>query len=184
MNLWDRILTSLQQKINRQSFNTWLKPTQQLAFAEGTLHIEVPSLLFADWISRNYLPLIHESAREFEGSEFRLHFSSRQPGASGRPAIGSPVTSGGVTLSEERMQAESAGSPSLSYGGPAPVRGGSPRPGAFPGTPSQPPLGTGLNPRYSFDSFVVSSCNQFAHAAAAAVAQQPSSAYNPLYIYG
>ncbi|MBZ5639731.1 MAG: chromosomal replication initiator protein DnaA [Acidobacteriia bacterium] len=41
-----------------------------------------------------------------------------------------------------------------------------------------------LNPRYIFDSFVVSSCNQFAHAAAMAVAEQPTRAYNPLYIYG
>ena len=38
--------------------------------------------------------------------------------------------------------------------------------------------------RYTFDSFVVSSCNQFAHAAAMAVAEKPSHAYNPLYIYG
>jgi chromosomal replication initiator protein len=41
-----------------------------------------------------------------------------------------------------------------------------------------------LNPRYNFDRFVVSSCNQFAHAAAIAVAEQPSRAYNPLYVYG
>ncbi len=41
-----------------------------------------------------------------------------------------------------------------------------------------------LNPRYTFDKFVVSSCNQFAHAAAIAVAEQPSRAYNPLYVYG
>jgi len=41
-----------------------------------------------------------------------------------------------------------------------------------------------LNPRYRFGSFVVSSCNQFAHAAAMAVAEQPKRAYNPLYIYG
>src|SRR5262245_8946309 len=41
-----------------------------------------------------------------------------------------------------------------------------------------------LNPRYTFDNFVVSSCNQFAHAAAVAVADQPSRAYNPLYVYG
>ncbi len=41
-----------------------------------------------------------------------------------------------------------------------------------------------LNPRYTFENFVVSSCNQFAHAAAGAVAEQPASAYNPLYIYG
>ena len=41
-----------------------------------------------------------------------------------------------------------------------------------------------LNPRYTFDKFVVSSCNQFAHAAAMAVAEQPSRAYNPLFVYG
>lgn len=41
-----------------------------------------------------------------------------------------------------------------------------------------------LNPKYSFDTFVVSSCNQFAHAASIAVAEQPTRAYNPLYIYG
>ncbi len=41
-----------------------------------------------------------------------------------------------------------------------------------------------LNPRYTFDSFVVGSCNQFAHAAAKAVADKPALRYNPLYIYG
>jgi len=41
-----------------------------------------------------------------------------------------------------------------------------------------------LNPRYTFETFVVSSCNQFAHAAARAVAEQPTRAYNPLYLYG
>jgi len=41
-----------------------------------------------------------------------------------------------------------------------------------------------LNPKYTFDTFVVGSSNQFARAAALAVAEQPSKAYNPLYIYG
>jgi chromosomal replication initiator protein len=41
-----------------------------------------------------------------------------------------------------------------------------------------------FSPRYTFDSFVVGSCNEFAHAAAQAVAANPANAYNPLYIYG
>ncbi|HKQ97334.1 MAG TPA: chromosomal replication initiator protein DnaA, partial [Candidatus Polarisedimenticolia bacterium] len=59
---------------------------------------------------------------------------------------------------------------------PAPAPSASPAPTL--------PVPTGLNHRYTFDSFVVSSCNQFAHAAARAVAEQPAGAYNPLYIYG
>jgi chromosomal replication initiator protein len=42
----------------------------------------------------------------------------------------------------------------------------------------------GLNPRYTFDTFVVGSSNQFAHAASRAVAEGPSRSYNPLYLYG
>jgi chromosomal replication initiator protein len=45
-------------------------------------------------------------------------------------------------------------------------------------------LNPNLNPNYSFDAFVVGSCNQFAHAAALAVSKNPARAYNPLYIYG
>ena len=41
-----------------------------------------------------------------------------------------------------------------------------------------------LNPRFTFSSFVVGACNQFAHAAAQSVAQDPSRRYNPLYLYG
>jgi chromosomal replication initiator protein len=41
-----------------------------------------------------------------------------------------------------------------------------------------------LNPKFTFDTFVVGSCNQFAHAAALAVATNPSRCYNPLFIYG
>jgi chromosomal replication initiator protein len=47
-----------------------------------------------------------------------------------------------------------------------------------------PLLSPNLNPHYTFDTFVVGSCNQFAHAAALAVAKNPARSYNPLYIYG
>ena len=51
-------------------------------------------------------------------------------------------------------------------------------------TPAPGAATRGLNPRYTFDTFVVGSSNQFAHAAAVAVGEAPSRSYNPLYLYG
>jgi chromosomal replication initiator protein len=188
MTLWDKILASLQVKMNSQTFNTWLRPTQQLSVVDGLLRVEVPSIHFADWINRNYLPLIRESARELEVGDLQYAFTSRDlPGrratsaTPGMPLPASEPPPRPATPPERRpVFAVSEGhAPSRHQ---TPSRSAPPPPATATAPPG--PIPTGLNHRYTFDSFVVSSCNQFAHAAARAVAEQPAGAYNPLFIYG
>src|SRR5688572_16906284 len=142
MNIWDRILDSLEGKVNPQSFTTWLRPTT-LARDEGKkIYVTVPSELFANWLARNYMDLIQQSATslEREGSEIAFVFDEHAPAF---PNALPPAAA--------------------------------PKPN-IPGAP--------LHARYTFDTFVVSSSNEMAHAASLRVAEQPSLAYNPLYIYG
>jgi len=143
MNIWDRILGNLEGKVNPQSFGTWLKPTT-LARDEGKkIYVTVPSELFANWLSRNYMDLIQQSATSLdrEGSEIAFVYDERAPAFP--DAVPPPVAASRPT-----------------------------------------PPGTSLHARYTFDTFVVSSSNEMAHAASLRVAEQPSRAYNPLYIYG
>jgi chromosomal replication initiator protein len=146
MKLWEQVLENVGPKLNSQSFDTWLKPTQQLSLEGETLEIEVPSAMFTDWITSNYLPILRESLRQLHPGDLAIRFRAR---AEAPPAAPHPT---------ERFLRRRL----------APAPGGA----------------ATLNPRYTFDTFVVSSSNQFAHAAAKAIAEQPSMHYNPLYIYG
>ncbi len=139
-SLWLRLLATIRPQLNPGAFETWFRPTRQLAQNGSTLKVAVPNELFAEWLRSQYLPVIR------------------------------------AALCNEGCSATS-----VEFVPPAAV---APKASAWPPTaPSTPPAPL-LNPRYTFENFVVSSCNQFAHAAALAVSDQPGRAYNPLFIYG
>ena len=143
LNIWDKILDHLAAKVNPQSFSTWLRPTRLARDEGGKIIVAVPSELFANWLTRNYLGLIRDSATNLERNGVEISFVFDENSQS-FPAPG---------ILEPAVAAQ--------------------------GYPSSP-----LNPKYTFESFVVSSSNELAHAAAQRVAQEPVLNYNPLYIYG
>ena len=101
-----------------------------------------------------------------------------------RPAPQPPAPPGGVPPAP--IGGQTAGHLGTHSGGHLGTHSGGlhHRPGDGPGLPRPTPAQARLNPKYTFETFVIGSSNRFAHAAAVAVAEAPAKAYNPLFIYG
>ena len=107
-----------------------------------------------------------------------------------QPVLASSLPPAGVPLDGRRDSLDGPSGPGVSGGqGPGDTRQPSPplrpEPHAAPVPYAVPrPGGARLNPKYTFETFVIGSSNRFAHAAAVAVAEAPAKAYNPLFVYG
>ena len=178
LNYWVRILAALEKKINRQSFETWLKPTRFSHLSGRTLFVRIPSSDFQH-VGDRYADLIQEAIDNLGLDIDTVTFTTPQQ---------DPST--------PKVREDGGFAPLPSHSPNAPRSGASPHAhplGWEPPAP-QPPLqeqarfdwnsAAHLNPRYQFDAFVIGSGNQFAMAAAQAVAERPSKAYNPLFLYG
>lgn len=165
LNPWLQILSALEKKVIRQSYETWFKPTRFSHAVGRTLYVRVPSAEF-QVIGDKYADLIQEAIDvqnlEFDDVVF-------------------------VTAAEDPSvppQRKDGGFPPLPAHAPAAPQGAQqnhrvPEQGRFDwSTAAQ------LNSRYTFENFVIGNGNQFARAAALAVAERPSRAYNPLFLYG
>jgi chromosomal replication initiator protein len=167
LNPWVRILAALEKKINRQSYETWLKPTRFSHINAKTLYVRIPAAEFQH-IADRYADLIHEAIDQLALEVDNFVFVTPQD---------DPST--------PRVREDGGFAPQPSHSPNAP-RGRS-HAGTLTG-PEQSRFdwnsAAQLNPRYTFDAFVAGAGNQFAHAAALAVAERPSKAYNPLFLYG
>ena len=159
--LWKKILLSLEDEVNPQIFKTWFDPLTPIKLDGNRLLLEAPHSFIKDWIEENYIStlnrLVQGLADEKASVQIRVREGAPEPPA---VAVAQPEAVPADTAIEDR--AAKVTSPS----------GQSPTPNG------------GLNPKYTFESFVVGSSNQFAHAAAMAVAEHPAKSYNPLFVYG
>src|SRR5437588_4345973 len=155
-NPWVRILDALEKKINRHSYDTWLKPTRY-SHASGTvIYVRVPTPEFRH-ISEKYADLIQEALDNL-GLEYQdVKFVTPEDDPAATPVRHDGGLSGPVAVSAPGHPSQAR----FDWDGAAQ-----------------------LNARYTFDAFVIGSGNQFAHAACQAVSQRPSKAYNPLFLYG
>ncbi len=163
LNPWLQILAALEKKVIRQSFETWLKPTRFSHAAGRMLYVRVPSPEFQH-IGDKYGDLIQEAIDLSFARVRRRVLCDRR---------GGPLDS--AAAQGWRLWPVSSHAPTA----PPSNTSRTPEQGRFDwSTAAQ------LNPRYTFDAFVIGNGNQFARAAALAVAERPSRAYNPLFLYG
>lgn len=142
-NPWLQIKDALQEKIDKNSYETWFEPTSYIGQETNSLYIKVPNSYFKDWLSYHYSSQINSCSQELYGKVFNIKFIFDEDSSAfmRRPP-------------QERKSKR--------------------------GTLLNP----NLNANYTFENFVVGSCNEFAHAASIAVTKNPAKSYNPLYIYG
>ena len=163
-DLLSSILNAISKRVNQQSFNMWFKPISSARKDDSSIYLGVPNEVFRDWISNNYFDVIEESLHELDLDSYQLRFMiDDTPAAGVRQA--EPLS--GVSSRSKVFQSNDPGFAA----------------GVVRAVETEP-LELPLNPKYTFDTFVVGSCNQFAHAASLAVVDMPSKTYNPLYVYG
>jgi chromosomal replication initiator protein len=139
----------------------WFEPIVCLETTEDSMTLGVPNDFAAIWIHDNYLDLITQRLRLTAGRlvHVKLRKIDQRPAGPCRRRRGQSAPRG------QGRRARGQTAPRRRYDDRGPAAGS-------------------LNPRNTFETFVVGSNNQMAHAAALAVAQAPAQAYNPLFLYG
>jgi chromosomal replication initiator protein len=153
--IWEEIALNIRPHVSPDAFQRWFAALELVQADETTLMFEVPNTIYQLWIESNYLNLVESAALSVLGSPREIRFL-----VSDTPR---PVVS--AVMEPEPPALEGPGTRAADKD-------------------AEHVLSHGMNPRNTFDTFVVGSNNQFAHAAAFSVAQSPAKTYNPLFVYG
>jgi len=157
--LWQETLKELEQSLTPQHFATWIKPLRFVSLKKDQVVLEVPNRFVYDWVRDHYAHLIQEAMSRIGAVSYRL-----------RLEIGRTTEN---SLEKNTSHPAKSTEPSLKANEPRREI-----------TTRDWTSAYNLNPKYTFEEFVSGSSNQFAYAAARAVANNPATTYNPLFIYG
>ncbi|MDQ3943733.1 MAG: chromosomal replication initiator protein DnaA [Actinomycetota bacterium] len=158
-DLWQRGAGPLRSQLGDACWRMWLEGVCPLALENGVLRLAVPSTLARQRIEATYNAAIQDVLFEETGLEVDLDLVVLTAPRS-EPAL--------VEFSDLPPDVEDGVTPVANLRDEG--RGGE--------------SGHALNPRYTFEQFVIGASNRFAHAAALSVAEKPGHSYNPLFIYG
>ncbi len=158
--VWTKTQEIIKKELdNERTYSIWFEPIRCSALKPDTIVLEVPNEFFRGWLMDHYVDLLRSSVQKACGADLKVDFVLGE-------APGGAVEQDGPK--KDAAKKEGRGILGSLFSRQA------------PGQAQE----IGLQPRYTFDSFVVGSSNRFAHAASLAVSDSPAKAYNPLFIYG
>ncbi|MHB1340673.1 MAG: chromosomal replication initiator protein DnaA [Thermoleophilia bacterium] len=153
-HVWEQALDVVRSELNTPTFKTWFEHTYPLGLVDSTFLVSVQNDFARDWLESRYSGLLASALSQVTGDSLGVSF---QVSDHPLPVIESaPVVETPVIVDLEAREQKRVKEATE---------------GEF-------------NPKYTFESFVMGSSNEFAYHAALAVAETPGGAYNPLYIYG
>lgn len=154
-NLWEQALNIIKGEISEISFNTWIKSCTPISISDNILKLSVPNEFTKGILDTRYKDLLIQALKIVTSRKFKIEFYLESD------------------LQEEKeneeKQKEEKKENTNDVDGSIVV---------------SDEMSATLNPKYTFQSFVIGNSNRFAHAASLAVAESPAKAYNPLFIYG
>ncbi|WP_370633803.1 chromosomal replication initiator protein DnaA [Deinococcus sp. RIT780] len=148
------MLGYVRKNISEVEYHTWFAPVKNLGVQEGSLVLGVRNSFAQEWFRKHYLELLEDALRSLGAQNPQVSFQVL------------PAAQDALLLPSDPPPPP-----------PAPAGRAAPAPAPVENRKV-------LNPKYTFENFVVGPNNNLAHAAALAVAESPGKAYNPLFIYG
>jgi chromosomal replication initiator protein len=153
---WSEVHSALPQVISPEAVQRWFSDVRMVSLQGSTMVLAVANEIFKYWIEDNYLPQVNSVATKVLGRKISAKLVLSDAALShGKNSLPPPLSPAQDKISTAAADQEEEGSPAL-----------------------------GLNPRYTFESFIVGPNNEMAAAAAKAVADAPARTYNPLFLHG
>lgn len=169
IKIWEQALEAIKEEISPIGFKTYVEVMIPRLSDENTVCFLAPSNYHIEVINRKYLDLIANTLMILTNKNYIITFESKEMGGSEEDE-GIPVNrveaQPTYTKDETTKPVDNIINPNANT------------------NPQVNTMDSGLNPRYTFENYIVGSNNRFAYAAAKKVAENPGTAYNPLFIYG
>jgi chromosomal replication initiator protein len=177
-DIWGRVRGRLRVEVGEAAFRSWLQPLALLAVRDGCVRMAVPTRFMRDWVQTNYAERIKELWAEEDTAMAGIEIVV-QPPARPQPKPGDPKQG------EPRADARERGLDLRPQVAHAVASEPAPRGQAKDAKDEERrDFSAPLDPRFTFDNFVVGKPNELAYAAARRVAEAKDVPFNPLFLYG